>query len=155
MKAFKFSLESLLILRRQQKEKALQDWMEATQELQRVILLSQRAYSDLKSWFNMQREQHAGVTQVGELIQSHLIASDLQKIWFLQEQRRRNVESRVQETLRKWEEARKNEEIVEKLKQRSRQKWVKEKENFEQKSNDEWAGALVFRKTSLVHHAVR
>ena len=147
MRSFAFSLQSFLTFRSHLKERAAQACVRTLWELQNTTLECQRCLADLKSWQKARREQQADPLLAADLMRNNLLANEFYQRWMIQERLRQKMENRVKEALEYWEETRRKDEILERLKQRNLNAWTKERENQEQKLNDERASIMAFRRT--------
>ena len=146
MKAFRFSLESVLVLRKQLQEQAFQKWAQAVQELKRARDEGQRIQREIDAWNVVRREQQVGAVMAEELIRSQRAALVFHRIWNEHQRLEQILDQRVQQALHLWHEARRKQEILERLKKRSRMRWLQENDREEQKINDERAMVLAYRK---------
>ena len=154
MKAFTFSLEALLKIRTQQKEQALQTWASACQDLQQNTRELTRMQEELKIWHGLHREEHKRSITAGDMSRDQKSTEELFRRWLSHQRLQVRLQNRVHETLHLWNEARKKEEIVERLKKRAFAAWSREWEREEQKLQDERAGILAFlnpARTQLTH----
>jgi flagellar export protein FliJ len=146
MKGFTFSLETVLRLRTQHKEQMLQRYAAANRELQQSLLEQLRLGEQIKSWQARCREQ-LHLSGAGELFRLQQATDVLQRQWLEKDRLRIQLENRVRQALAVYQEARKREEIIEKLKDRARKNWLIEMERKEQRLNDERATLMSARLT--------
>ncbi|MDD2709694.1 MAG: hypothetical protein PHV34_17035 [Verrucomicrobiae bacterium] len=144
MKRFRFSLQSLLQLRNHQKEMAAQAWMKALANLQAAVNATQKALASLQAWQRTHRLQAGDRILARDLIRNQQATQGFYHQWINCERIRKAMEHRAREVLSKWNEARRKEEILERIKNRRRAQWQKECDLEEQKINDERAGILAF-----------
>lgn len=154
MKAFKFSLDALLKIRAQQKEQALQAWAAACQDLRLNTQELDHIQNELKTWHALHREAHGGMITAGDLSRDQKSTEELFRRWLSHQRLQVRLQNRVNETLQLWNEARKKEEIVERLKKRAFTTWTREWEREEQKLQDDRSSILAFfnpTRTQLSH----
>lgn len=147
MKAFRFPLESVLVLRTQLQEQAFQKWAQAMQELRRAKEEGQRLLAELNAWMDVRRNQQEGTVLAGDLSRNQRSAHVFFSLWTEHLKLEQLFEQRAQQALNTWQEARKKQEILERLKNRSRLRWSQESDREEQKISDERATLLAFQKT--------
>ncbi|MBI4023669.1 MAG: flagellar FliJ family protein [Verrucomicrobia bacterium] len=147
MKAYSFPLQSLLTYRAHLKEQASQAWAKALAELQAATQECQQLLSELKSWQDARRKQHARSIRAGDLARNNAIAQEFYQQWVIRERLRQNLEHQARQAMQRWNDARRNEEIISRLRQRSWTSWTREQERDEQKNIDERASIQVFRRT--------
>jgi flagellar export protein FliJ len=145
MKAFQFSLQSLLVLRTYRKELAYQRWTQAVKEYQQVALESERARTALMAWQEARRKQQSGMMLARDLVRNQKSAAEFYRAWVHFSRLKQDMENKVRQAMREWTEARREEEILERLRKRSWMKWQSEAEKEEQKLNDERATLMAYR----------
>jgi flagellar biosynthesis chaperone FliJ len=146
MKRFAFNLQNLLTLRAHRKEEAARAWMKALYNLQVATTEAGRARTNLNAWHETQREQRMGPVLACDLIRNQQTAQQFYTHWVLCERLRRATETRASQALENWHEARRKEEILKRLKNRSWTNWLSRREKEEQKINDERASIQAFRR---------
>jgi len=146
MRAFTYPLQSLLTFRAHLKEQASQAWVKALWELQTTTLECQHLLVHLKSWQQTRRAQQSGTVLAGDLTRNNMVAHEIYQQWVTHERLRQSLAQQAREALEKWREARRKEEILERLKQRSLMTWNREQEKQAQKIIDERASFMVFQR---------
>lgn len=147
MKAYSFNLENLLLLRTQSADLAFQKWAKAVQNLQQVLQEKKRIERQLQAWQDEQRTLQATTIRAGDLFRSHQSLLVFQRLLQGQDQLRQIMDQQVQQTLKDWTEIHRKQEILERLKKRSWERWVQESERQDQRLNDERATILAYQNT--------
>jgi flagellar export protein FliJ len=144
MKSFTFSLEALLRIRAQQKEQALLVWAAACQDLRLNTEEIDRLQKELQVWHTLHREKHGDIITAGDFSRDQKSTEELFRRFLSHQRLQVRLQNRVNETLQVWNEARKKEEILERLKKRSFATWTREWEREEQKLQDDRSSILAF-----------
>src|SRR4051812_14418509 len=116
MKAFKFHLQSLLQLRSQIKEQLFQNWAASTLAFNKAAQEKKRLENQLTTWQDNYRETHSQAMSGRDFWREQRAASVLHHHWIEQDRSRQHLENRTRQALHIWQEARRKEEVLEKLK---------------------------------------
>lgn len=147
MKKFNFQLQTLLQLRHQIKEQLFQNWVTANQTFQKVKQEREQLEQKLNNWQENYR-QNSGRSMSGtDFWHEQRAASVLRQQWTERSKAQEYLEQRAKAAFMAWQEARKKEEALEKLKDRSKLEWFKDWERQEQKVQDERAGFQFYQNS--------
>jgi flagellar export protein FliJ len=155
MKAFKFNLQSLLQLRNQIKEQLFQNWATSAQALQKTIQEKERLEGQLHSWQENYRKNYSQAVPVLDFWREQRAASVLQHHLLEQDRARQHLDNRTRQALQAWQEARRKEEVLERLKGRAKMDWVRDYERQEQKLSDERASSQAMKRLGEVLPEIR
>jgi flagellar FliJ protein len=139
MKNFNFKLQSLLQLRNQIREQLFHNWAASTQALQRAQQEKERLKTQIDSWQTTYRTSQGNGMSGKDFWREQQAAAVLQHHWLEQDRLKQHLESRTKQAFQAWQEARKKEDILERLKERAKKDWLKDFERHEQKLSDERA----------------